>query len=392
MRILYLSPSEPYPGTHAGFTHVHNLIKHLVIEGDQVTLIAGQPEQSNATTNDEMRPDPIPGLKVHHISSSDPITRNRKLLAKVVSLCKKEQFDLIHERFEMAGTAGAVAAKLAHLPLVLEVNDPFLELNAQPSFRYPLSLSKQLQFGSADALICQTPQIKQAIWDTSPNTKVYVIPNGADPDAFPASPLPHTKRIGFMGNFMPWHGVQHLIQAFSRVQKEDEDTQLLLVGNPGSQKDPIQRLINELGIDPEKVIMTGPVPSNMVPTLLSSCRILVAPFAPGEDVIRKDHYAKYGFWWSPIKLFEYMSLGRPVVAADVGMVSKYLKHAGLTYPTGDIEQLTEKIITFLNDEPMAREAGGRGRKRIETSYNWRTIAHMTQMAYLNVLEKRDRVV
>ena len=44
MRILYLSPTEPYPGTHAGFTHVHNLLKNLCRSGIEVTLIAGEPE------------------------------------------------------------------------------------------------------------------------------------------------------------------------------------------------------------------------------------------------------------------------------------------------------------------------------------------------------------
>ena len=380
MRILYLSPTEPYPGTHAGFTHVHNLLKNLCNEGVEVSLIAG-PEGKDAKALP-----PVIGLEVHHIYASNPVQRNLRALGKVLSLTKKIRFDLIHERMEMVGGVGIKASGITRIPLILEVNDPFLELNAPEGLQGILRMAKRLQFSHADAIICQTPQLKRAIWSEAADRRVFVIPNGADPAAFPPREFPKERRIGFMGSFMPWHGVRSLIQAFAEVLGEVPDAELLLIGDPGKQKGEVERDLRESGIE-EKVKLTGPVESTQIPDLLASCRVLAAPFDPELDPVRKDHYRRFGFWWSPLKIFEYMASSRPVVSPTLGMIPTYLKDSGLTYSPGDVDALCEGLISLLEDEELARRLGGNGRERVEKIYNWRNIAHMTMMAYMNVLER-----
>jgi len=403
MRILYLSPTEPYPGTHAGFTHVYNLLKNLCAEGIEVTLVAGEPQKGGAfpSTNPSSPSDghgiDIPGLTAHHIRSSGPVSRNLRVYRKVMSLLKKEKFDLIHERFEMAGGAGMMASIRKRIPLVLEVNDPLLELNANQGIRPFLGFMKKRQFHHAKAIICQTPQIKQAIWEGSDRHRVFVIPNGADPANFSVTPLPEENRIGFMGSFMPWHGVEILLTAFSTVLKEEPDSTLLLIGNNTGHESRLEIQMKELGIT-EKVTFTGAVPPGDIPTLLSSCKVLCAPFAPELDEARKDHYQKFGFWWSPLKIFEYMASGRPVVTPDIGMVPKYLgisvrpevsndEPSGLVYPPGDVQKLSEHLLSLIRNREMAQRMGAEGRKRVEEHFNWRTIAHITQMAYVSVIER-----
>ena len=407
MRILYLSPTEPYPGTHAGFTHVRNLLKHLCEEGVEVTLIAGAP-QKDITKGSGMEDEieigmevgmgiemDIPGLTVHHITSSGPISRNLRVYRKIISLVKENHFDLIHERYEMAGGAGMMASKMKHIPLVLEVNDPLLELNAGPRIRPLLGALKKRQFGHARAIICQTPHIKQAVWDASPRHRVFVIPNGADPSQFPITPFPEEKRIGFMGSFMSWHGVEILLNAFSMVLREEPDAKLLLIGDHRERQSRLESQMKELGIT-DHTTFTGPVPQEEVPRLLSICSVLAAPFAPELDDARREQYRKFGFWWSPLKIFEYMASGRPVVTPDLGMVPNYLGvrdsagGCGLIYPQGDVQKLTEHLITLLRDRELARKLGEEGRKRVEHLFNWRTIAHITRMAYLSVLEQDHR--
>lgn len=413
MRILYLSPTEPYPGRHAGFTHVHNLLKNLSKEGVEITLIAGESQVvGNPGERGDIRTDgegmDIPGLTVHHIPSSGPVLRNLRLYRKIMSLTRKDSFDLIHERYEMAGGAGMMASWRRRIPLVLEVNDPLLELNAGPRFRRILGYMKKRQFGHADAIICQTPQIKQVIWEDSEKHRVFVIPNGADPSQFPVTPFPSEKTIGFMGSFMPWHGVEILLTAFSQVLQKEPDTRLLLVGNSSGHESRLRSHMQELGIT-DQVTFTGAVPPGDIPGFLSSCTVLTAPFAPELDDTRRDQYRKYGFWWSPLKIFEYMASGRPVVSPALGMVPKYLgvgcedseiggdhkehdwEGSGLTYPRGDVQALSHHLLTLIRDPDLAMRLGAEGRKRVEQHYNWKNIAHITLMAYHSVLERRGRM-
>jgi len=412
MRILYLSPTEPYPGSHAGFTHVHNLLKNLTEEGVEVTLIAGEPQGDENDGRDdkgweETGKYDIPGLTVHHIPSSGPIIRNIRVYRKIMSLARKESFDLIHERYEMAGGAGMMASRRKRIPLVLEVNDPLLELNAGPRFRSLLGYMKRRQFRHAEAIICQTPQIKQSIWEVSPKHRVFVIPNGADPSQFPAAPFPEDKRIGFMGSFMPWHGVEVLLTAFSKVLHEEPDCRLLLIGDNRGHEDRLRSQLKDLEII-DNVTFTGAVPTEDIPELLSSCSVLTAPFAPELDNARKEHYQRFGFWWSPLKIFEYMAAGRPVVSPALGMVPTYLgvrddnidenggengvnEGSGLTYPPGDVQKLSEHLVTLLRDRELAMRLGAEGRKRVEHHFNWKNIAHITLMAYHSVLERRGRM-
>ena len=336
-----------------------------------------------------MEAEDVPGLTVHHIPRSNPFFRNNRTFVKTLQLLKKERYDLIHERFEMVGGTGMIASAITRIPLILEVNDPLLELNAEPWQRLPLSLLKILQFSQAQAIICQTPQIKGAIWSESSKYRVFVIPNGADPSRFPPTPLPQEKmkKIGFIGSFMPWHGVRGLIRAFALVRDEIPESELLLIGNNRNHRNELLDLLSQLGIE-KHVEMTGAVSPDMVPELLSSCGVLVASFTPDLDRDRCEYYQRFGFWWSPLKIFEYMAAGRPVVSPKLGMIPKYIGEAGMTYDAGDEQQLADRIIELLTNDTLAKELGGRGRERVARLYNWETIAHITRMVYTSVLERR----
>ena len=450
MRIIYLSPTEPFPGTHAGFTHVYNLITNLCREGVEVILVAGEPQEGMEKSHIPDI-DSIPGLTVHSIPRSNSVTRNIRALRTVLKILRKNDIDLIHERYEMAGGAGTAASLMKKIPLVLEVNDPLMELNAKPWQRPFLKTLRRIQYWRSHAIICQTPHIKGAIWAGYPRskTRIFVIPNGADPSRFPHTPFPVTggesgtegaetgiegaetgtkgaeigtkgaeigtkgagtgtegaetgtkgagtgtegaekKRIGFIGNFMPWHGVRTLIRAFAEVRKEEPESQLLLIGNHRNHEDELGSLTWELGIQ-DHVEFTGAVPSDEVPHLLSGCRVLVAPFAPELDITRKEWYDRFGFWWSPLKIFEYMAAGRPVVSPKLGMIPTYLGDAGRVYPPGDESGLVTCLVELLGNDSLSKELGERGRERVGHHYNWTTIAHITRMVYMNVLEGLDR--
>lgn len=182
---------------------------------------------------------------------------------------------------------------------------------------------------------------------------------------------------------MPWHGVRVLLRAFADIRQAEPESGLLLIGNHLPHRVELTELMRELGIE-GWVEFTGPVPPERIPGLLASCRVLVAPFAPELDRDRRDQYERYGFWWSPLKIFEYMAAGRPLVATGLGMIPDYVGDAGLIYGPGNLEELTRHVLALLRDGDLARTMGERGRRRIAETYNWQAVARATAGVYRQV--------
>jgi glycosyltransferase involved in cell wall biosynthesis len=96
-------------------------------------------------------------------------------------------------------------------------------------------------------------------------------------------------------------------------------------------------------------------------------------------------FERYGLWWCPLKLFEYMATGKPVVASSVGVIPEYIEGAGLLYPEGDIAALTGRLDALLADGGLRRRLGEAGRKLVEDKYNWTAVASQTLKLYEAIL-------
>jgi glycosyltransferase involved in cell wall biosynthesis len=122
-------------------------------------------------------------------------------------------------------------------------------------------------------------------------------------------------------------------------------------------------------------VLTGPQPHNRVPLLLALADVGVAPFVP-------DAYAPlkaFGFYWSPLKVFEYMAMGLPVVTPAIppldGIVREGLE--GLLYPVGDAAALTAAIRDLAGDAGLRARLGESARARVVAHYSWD--AHCAQL-------------
>ena len=148
-----------------------------------------------------------------------------------------------------------------------------------------------------------------------PSEKIIINPNGVDTDLFlpggegagVRSSLGITDEeilVGFVGTFGPWHGVLALAEAINLIPSESP-IRFLLVGS-GSLQDEMKRMLNAEE-NTGRVIFTGAVGHDNVPALLDACDVLVSPHVPlaeGAD-----------FFGSPTKLFEYMAMGKGIVAS-----------------------------------------------------------------------------
>jgi glycosyltransferase involved in cell wall biosynthesis len=152
--------------------------------------------------------------------------------------------------------------------------------------------------------------------------------------------------VGFVGTFRPWHGVELLLSAFEDLHRVDPLTHLLLVGD-GPLRPGFEDQIRNAGLQ-EAVTFAGRIAHQDVPQYLAAMDVAVAPY-PGLDE----------FYYSPLKLFEYMAAGRPVVASRVGQVAEILMEGatGLLFEPGDRASLVRCLQRLRKDATLCNELG-----------------------------------
>jgi glycosyltransferase involved in cell wall biosynthesis len=127
----------------------------------------------------------------------------------------------------------------------------------------------------------------------------------------------------------------------------------------------------------KNVVLTGPVESEQIPEILASSDILIAPFdTSGYRILEK-----YGFWWCPIKLFEYMASGKPIVSYNFKEVKNVVRDAGLLAEPNNLDQFIKYLSQLVRDEDLRKKMGEKGRKIAEMEYDWGKRAKETIRVY-----------
>jgi glycosyltransferase involved in cell wall biosynthesis len=258
-------------------------------------------------------------------------------------------------------------------------------------------LNLRRQARAATAVITQTP-ISRAIIESYTQAPVFVVPNGADGDLFnPAvapAPLPGVDEgrivIAFAGSLRPWHGVEDLIAAGEEVLRKRPEAFFLIVGGGG--REAALRRMAQRSLGAANYLFTGSVAPADVPSYLARAHVLAAPFAPGRDSLRRRQFEKYGMWWSPVKIFEYMAMGRAIVASAAGMTPEYLAGVAVTYAPGDVDALSEALLRLAENAAARRALGAAARDAFLQNYTWRHAAQRTVAAWQEAIGARRKVV
>jgi len=185
---------------------------------------------------------------------------------------------------------------------------------------------------------------------------------------------------GFVGTFGPWHGVMELAQAIKLVPRE-APLKFLLVGT-GKLKSEMEQAIREAGLI-DRVIFTGSVAHDRVPALLDACDILVSPHIPLAD--------GSDFFGSPTKLFEYMAMGKGIVASRLGQIGDVLSHeeTALLVEPGDPNQLAEAIVRLSDSPELRARLGANARQLAVERYTWRHNAQRVLDTYNEWQNQRE---
>jgi glycosyltransferase involved in cell wall biosynthesis len=372
MRIAYICMDSGVPvlGRKGCSIHVQEVIRALGSAGVEVDLFAARIEGEVPSGWSHVRLHEVPVIALGGRAAREraSLAANRRLTA---ALEYEGPFDLIYERYSLWSYAGMERARAAGLPGVLEVNAPLIEEQAE--FRGLIDRAKaeevaERAFEAAGVLIAVSEEVA-AYLETYPGArgKVIVIPNGVDPERIKPGPSPTPREsscftVGFVGSLKPWHGLSVLIEAFHQLQQEEPRSRLLIVGD-GPERAKLSEVIERRGLQ-SAVQLAGAVPSAEIPGRLASMDVAVAPYLPLTP-----------FYFSPLKMFEYMAAGLPVVASRIGQIARVIEHDvnGLLFPPGDSPALAAALQQLSTDPELRLRLGRQARHTVLQDHTWKQV-------------------
>lgn len=382
--ILYVAPEIPVP--HAGSflggsTHILEVSKALIKRGFTVYILCRRvsrdqpvfealnedlyvyriyrgllfPVQSGVSRKSANDKPSLKGMLLKLFERIYFATIYRLVLsAAAAHILVKHRVDAVLERNSAKGI-GVFPAKLLGRPVVEEVIDPDYS---------------RLAVRVADKVFAYTPKILQG---SIPGDRIILTSAGVDTGVFhPVSGsivrekygLSGKKVVVYVGEMSAWHGIDVLVKAAAYL---GDDYRILILGRGAEE---IKPLVKESGV-PDRFIFTGFIEHDHVPQYISAADVAVAPYDPDG---LKD-MKRFGFYFSPIKLFEYMACSRPVVATDIDIVRDVVKESqcGILARPGDPVELAVAIRSIAEATEKAVLMGEAGRRSCIEKYSWDSV-------------------
>jgi glycosyltransferase involved in cell wall biosynthesis len=310
-----------------------------------------------------------------YLSQINQLLNNGPLFFRELKILTFEKPDALLIRYNMLNFTAPLAAKLKGIPVVLEVNSPhaFERKNlVRDIWQLPVVpfFLEWLNMKLSDRIITVSAELKKYIAGKRIDiAKISVVPNGVNTVNF--SPdvasngiveqydLSRKTVLGFVGSFHYWHGMENILKLIDATLRQRHDIVYLLVGD-GPLKADVEAVVTENNYQ-NRVVLTGYVPHAQVPEFVAAMDIVLAPY-PAMDF----------FYFSPLKLFEYMSAGKAVVASSIGQISELIKDGenGLLYDPDDFQSFCRKTEQLIDDVELRRRVGKNGRETILTDYTW----------------------
>ena len=367
MRILYCAIDQVVPGTTGGSVHVTAVAEGLAGLGHEVHVLATQGDGAFPSG---------PTNPVRWIPMAPPLgAKQLRWLrtSRVRDLVTSLKPDVVIERYYNFGGEGVLAASAVKATTVLEVNAPVIDHRGSPKaiidrtlLFEPMRRWREHICTRADLIVTPSAAILPA---GTPPEKIVRLEWGADTDRFTpnaAKPSPFERPAStvaiFAGAFRSWHGAINLARAVRELhQRGRSDIGAVFVGD-GPELSSVQKEAASL----PAVRFAGAVPHPDVPSYLASADIGVAPFE-----IAAHRPLSLGFYWSPLKIFEYMAAALPVVAPSVDRIPALVQHEreGLLYDPAQQGALAA-TLERLTDPALRRALGNAARDRAVREYSW----------------------
>ena len=388
-RFVFLR-ATPGPGTQAGgaSSHINGFINAAKTEGANISVISND---HIAGLDHTIVPFSVVPLEATGLTRSAFDLRNNLLFtAGALEAIKHAPPDFIYQRYSRFTWAGVTASLSFQRPLFLEYNGSEVWVGKHWDEAGMFDLLERFERlnleAAARVFVVSEVERSNLLRAGVSDEKIVVNPNGVDVERFRPGIGGEKARselgidqdeqlIGFVGTFGPWHGVLELAAAITLIPRECR-LRFLLVG-AGKLRNETEEMIKVSGLA-DRVIFTGAVPHEHVPVLLDACDMLVSPHVPLADAS--------DFFGSPTKLFEYMAMGKGIVASRLGQIGEVLvdEETALLVEPGDPRQLADAIVRLAGSSEMRKRLGENARRVAIEKYTWKHNARRVLQAYANL--------
>jgi glycosyltransferase involved in cell wall biosynthesis len=379
--------STPGPGTQVGgaSTHINGFINAAIKSGVHIQVITN--DRIAGLNNPAVPVTLVPMESVGIVRSAFDLRNNLVFTRGAVAEISRKPPDFIYQRYGRFTWAGVAASLITNRPLFLEYNGSEVWVGKYWDSAGMIPLLERVERLNLEAaariFVVSEVERKNLLRSGVEDEKIVVNPNGVDTDTFRPDVGGEQIRaefgikddevmVGFVGSFGPWHGVLELAKAITLMPAESR-TKFLLVGS-GKLREETEEIIRAAGRS-DRVIFTGNVAHEQVPALLDACDVLVSPHVPLED--------GSDFFGSPTKLFEYMAMGKGLVASRLGQIGDVLTHeeSALLVEPGNVTELSQQMLRMAHAPELRVRLGQRARQIVEEKFTWRHNAQRVLNAY-----------
>ena len=374
--IAYLIPSSESMGSGGGaISHIRGFLYGLKSSGRTCRVFTGTALAQDAFENELVAPQSAP----YFFWEANLLSYNLVFARGVQKMLLSATPGAFYQRHCRFAIAGALLSRRLQVPLILEYNGPqgWIADHWDPTpFKGLIRMCEEVTLRCAARIIVVSDALRAELEGRGIGAdRIRVNPNAVDPDYFfPGRGREAGRReldvehdevlVGFAGSFSLWHGIGVLQQAIVSLLSLPRPCRLrfvlmgtgLLHGEMRSALAAYQKT--------GAVIFTGSLASDKVAEYLDASDILVSPHLPMPDGSR--------FFGSPTKLFEYMAMGKGIVASRLEQLAEVLEHdhtAWLVTP-GDVDELADAVLRLAQDPVKREELGAAARRAAVERHSW----------------------
>jgi len=365
VKVLYHHRTQ---GEEPESVHIANIVQALRNLGHEVLVVGPAPVSRHAVRSTRLgrikRRLPRFGVELAQI------VYNVRALWQLLGALHRGSYQFIYERYALYNVAGLLAARLFHVPLILEVNTLYAQAWARYyglSFPRLARATERYVVRRADRIITVTSVQRRLLEQEGVRPgRITVCHNAIDPAEFAPERYQRDDLrerlglkslvIGFVGTMNRWQGIAGFAAVVEEVVKARSDVSFLFVGE-GEGRAALAAELAGRGYLPW-VVFAGRVPHAAVPRYLAAMDVGV--------LLDSNAYG------SPMKVFEYWAMGKAVIAPSVNPVVEILRdgETGLLIAPGDAQAMAAQILRLARDPELRHRLGDQGRREVLATHTW----------------------
>ncbi len=364
-KILYTS-FDTVPAPKGASVHISHFTKALTEHGYNVTLFvpAGKGQKEK---------DIYMGAEIKRvIIEEDNFLKKTLVFSRAVEKELNMDYNLVHFRSVWDGIS-IVSKKNKSYKTLYEANGfPSIELPyhylqlKNKQILKKIRLNEIICLKDADFIICPSGVIRDYITSLGIiEDKVKIIPNGVNTDIFKVCPMPCLPlTILYVGTLTPWQGIFSLLDALYIIKEKRKHFILNILSDRKKKfEKPLIDYASQLNLM-KHIKFLDPVEEDMVASIIAESHICVSPLEYSERNLIQG--------CCPLKILEYMSCGRPVIASDIPCIREIIDHDinGILCNTADKEKLAHAILRLAENPELMERIGIKGSLKARETFTW----------------------